>query len=271
MPFLPFSRRSGVIRRGGIAAGIAMIAVISVGLAMPSTSAAPARPAGASQVSPSTLVSEWLAALGPASENFPKIETALKALPITATTAQVESIVAPVAGLVKPIEALVPSKLSPPSHATSLEALGTPTLAMGGGSDLVYRSASAGATLVIGGKTYNHGFQVKTDWDGDKDTLTWPIGGAFQTFTAKVGLNTNNLQSAELAFLQPTGKPLTFTADGRSVTQITLISGVAPNIPGIPTNIKMTIRGDQYLIMEIIDRNGSSAVVDVADDTLTSS
>ena len=46
MPFLPFSRRSGVIRRGGIAAGIAMIAVISVGLAMPSTSAAPARPAG---------------------------------------------------------------------------------------------------------------------------------------------------------------------------------------------------------------------------------
>jgi hypothetical protein len=123
----------------------------------------------------------------------------------------------------------------------------------------------------MAGKTYSHGFQVKTDWYGAKDTLTWHIGGAFQTFTAKVGLNTNNLQSASLAFLQPTGKPLTFTADGRSVTQITLISGVAPNIPGIPTNIKMTIRGDQYLIMEIIDRNGSSAVVDVADDTLTSS
>jgi hypothetical protein len=33
----------------------------------------------------------------------------------------------------------------------------------------------------------------------------------------------------------------------------------------------MTIRGDQYLIMELIERNGSSAVVDVADDTLTSS
>jgi hypothetical protein len=263
MPFLPFSRRSRVIRRGGIAAGIAVITVISVGLAMPSTSAAPARPAGASQVSPSTLVREWLAALGPANQNLPKIEAALKALPITATDAQVEEIVAPVAGLVKPIEALLPSRRPVHVASTSLEALATPTFSSpsgcGSGS---YTSVSGGAKLVMGGQTYSNGFQFATDGSNCVDNWTWHIGGLFKTFRAIIGLDVTNTTAGSISFLGPNGKPLSFRAGNKAVTILNLVSGV-------PTNVVLSVAHDQNFIIVTSGTSGGSSTVDFANDALT--
>jgi hypothetical protein len=241
-----------------------MIAVISVGLAIPSTSAAPARPADASQVSPSTLVKEWIAALDPVNQDLPKIEAALKALPITATDAQIARVVAPVAGLIKPIEALVPRPVVK-TTSTSLEALGSPNLTTSGCSGGRYASVSQGARLVMGGKIYGHGFQVHTSPGGGCiDHWTWNIGGKYQTFTALVGLDeSETTPTGSVSFMGPNGTPLPFTANGEMLFKLKILSDM-------PTLVNMSIIGDQKFVF-VTTTNGNSGTIDFANDGLTSS
>jgi hypothetical protein len=210
-------------------------------------------------------VKEWLAALGPANQRLPKIEAALKALPITATDAQIARIVAPVAGLIKPIEALVPR--APSAKTTSLEAIAVPTISNPQGcyADATYKSVSQGAILAMGGKTYSRGFQLTTDYNSCRALWTWHIGGSFATFKALIGLNATDTIAASVSFLGPDQKPLSFNADGQSVTVLNLVSGV-------PTNVTLSITGDQNFVIQMFcAHRGTSALIDLANDTLIAS
>jgi len=230
---------------------------------MPSTAATTAHPATGSAASPGALVSKWIAALDPANQKLPKIETALKALPITATNAQVATIIAPVAGLVKPIETLL---LPPPAKTMALESLGAPTYSSncGGGG---YESVSGGSTVRIGGQTYDRGFELVDVRSGCVDHWIWHIGGLFRTFTALVGIDESDSYPASVAFVGPNGKFLTFSADGQSVTVLPLVSG-------LPTNVTVNIAGNQNFVLVGRGTGGSSsppAHIDVANDALSPS
>ncbi len=196
MAFTVVSHRSKVTRRGFVAA-ITVTTSLSVGLATSSTSATAVRPSASSAANPGTLTQQWLAALGPGVQAFPKIEHELKVLPVTATDAQVERIVAPVAGLVEPVVAL----LSPPNAETaSLESLGMPSEGIGvpapeqpcGGDrrGYGYNSVGKGAHLQMAGRIYLQGFQITTNGNcGGTYAWGWHVGHSYRTFTALVGLD----------------------------------------------------------------------------------
>jgi hypothetical protein len=257
--------RSGgfrAFRSGPYAVGVAVVVALSFGLAA-TTSAAPALPVARSTSTTAALVKKWLAAPGPASPQFPKIEAALKALPASATAAQVAKVTAPVGGLLTPIENLLPSPYP------TLEGLGTPTISeqskgLCTGTDPSYESASGGAKLKMAGQIYKDGFHIVTDENSCfppfTDTFSWHIGGLFQRLTALVGLDESDSTSTVLGFLGPDGKGLTFSADGRSVTSVTLMSGV-------PTRINISIKGD---LKFVIQASSGGATVDFANDSLTS-
>lgn len=146
---------------------------------------------------------------------------------------------------------------------TSLEALGQPTEALGAknfdGACYGYKSASQGAHLVMAHTTYHRGFQVTTlNVCGGAWTWAWHIGGQYRAFTAKVGLDSTDTRPATLSFVGPTGRPLSFRADGHAVKQTVLISG-------LPTDVTINLVGALNLV---IRTTAAGATLDFANDAL---
>ena len=146
---------------------------------------------------------------------------------------------------------------------TSLEALGQPTEALGAknfsGTCYGYKSALQGARLVMANTTYHRGFQVTTlSVCGGTWTWAWHIGGQYRTFTAEVGLDSTDTRPATLSFVGPTGKPLSFRADGHAVKRTVLISG-------LPTHVAINLVGALNFVLE---STTAGATIDLANDVL---
>jgi hypothetical protein len=146
---------------------------------------------------------------------------------------------------------------------TSLEAMGQPTEDMGAknftGTCYGYKNALEGAHLVMANSVYHHGFQVTTgNFCSGTWTWAWHIGGHYLAFTAEVGLATTDTRPATLSFVGPAGRPLSFRADGHSVKQTVLISG-------LPTKITMNLVGALNFVVET---TAAGATIDFANDVL---
>jgi hypothetical protein len=238
------------VRRWRLAATTILVTGVFLGIAISSSSATTR---SHSAVGP--LAQEWIRTLTPASTGLPKTIAALKKLPHTASVAQVDKVVAPVAGLLTPVENVLPH-----TTATSLEGLGTPVIgpppyAFACSGD--YKSAGQGARLVMAGVTYRQGFQADPV-TGDCTTWSWHIGTRFKVFSAFVGLDTTRSISTVLAFLN-NGKPMEFSADGRPVTSDELL-------PGVPTSIILPTAGLTNFVIQLT--SAGAPVVDFANDSL---
>ncbi len=155
------------------------------------------------------------------------------------------------------------SFVTPPVTGTSLQTLGSPTVSsscvLGGDS---YSSAPP-STLEMGGQQYDHGFQLATDQacEGGNDQWSWHIGGLYRTLTAAIGLDPRNSTGATVQFLNGT-TPMTFSADGQSLTATNLVAG-------LPTVISMNITHLLNLTVKITPNSFSaSAMVDFANDSM---
>jgi hypothetical protein len=156
---------------------------------------------------------------------------------------------------------------APAEHLpTSLEAMGLPSEGFGvraGPSCYSYKTASQGAKLVMGGTTYPRGFQVRAVPQfyicGGHWTWAWHIANDYRTFAAYIGLDSDDTQPATLSFPGPTGKPLTFRADGYLVKQTLLVAG-------LPTKVTMNVAGTLNLVVETTT---VGATIDFGDDILT--
>ena len=228
------------------------------GIATASVVAASEQPATSSAGAANPLVQQWLAVLGPLGQHFASIESELKALKPTATDAQVEAAVAPVAGLLGPVEAL-----SSAPQATALESLGPPSegfeVAATATNCYSYRTAAQGVDLEMGGQDFTHGFQVGVN-DGCRGAWSWAwhIAGMYRTFSASIGLGLGNTGVAMLSFLGANGKPLQFSADGRAVNTVPLIAG-------LPTKIKFSVAGALNLV---IRTTSPGVTINFANDAL---
>ena len=135
-----------------------------------------------------------------------------------------------------PAAATLITQVSP--HPTPIETLGPPTEGyeaksiFEGGMCYRYRTASRRSPIVMGDKEYRQGFQVSTlkMCAGGTWTWTWHIAALYTDFTACVGLASGDTDPALLSFLGPTGKALTFGADGRTVYQTTLFAGLPTSV-----------------------------------------
>jgi len=168
----------------------------------------------------------------------------------------------------------------PPTFPSTLEGLGAPTdgpVPGYGCGGLRYTNVNGGASLVMGGQHYDQGFQLLTDafcggyGPSAMDTWAWHIGSSFRKFTVAAGLDATNSLGATLQFLAcvpdtggcpSNGNPLTFYADGQSVTSTNLVAGV-------PTDIAMNVTGVLNLIVDTTVNEPGHGTVDFANDSLT--
>jgi hypothetical protein len=84
------------------------------------------------------------------------------------------------------------------------------------------------------------------------------LGGRYRTFTAFVGLDATDTWAATFSFVGPSGKREAFRADGHTVQQTVLISG-------LPTAVTLNIAG---MINFIIETTTAGATIDFGNDTL---
>jgi len=151
------------------------------------------------------------------------------------------------------------------SHPTPIESFGPPTEGFDaknieGGMCYRYRIASRRSPIAIGGKEYRQGFQVSTlkVCAGGTWTWTWHIAALYTDFTACVGLASGDTDPATLSFLGPTGKALTFGADGRTVYQTTLFAG-------LPTSVFLSTT---QLLNLTIQTSTAAAIIGFGNDSL---
>jgi hypothetical protein len=147
-------------------------------------------PAAQMPVSGATLAQQYLADLKPAATGIAAAEAKLRALPVTASVAQVRAIVAPLAPELAKVESLSASQPAAATTGPGLETLGHPTVAFSGfcGASAKYASSSKGAVLQVGYTRYRSGFQSSGSfgcrgWIND----TWSVPGKYTHFTADVG------------------------------------------------------------------------------------
>jgi len=180
-----------------------------------------------SSTSGATLAQQYLAALGPAGTAISTAEAKLKALPITASLAQVKAVVAPLPKAVGPLEALIKST-GPSPTGTSLQSLGKPSiLGQDGAKCNGYTTPASGGHLVVDGIEYQDGFQmfVPPPCTGAENHVqyTWQIGTKYTSLTAQVGYDlTNSCTGMVVRFLGNDGERLPFTSNGRITETLTI-------------------------------------------------
>lgn len=224
---------------------------------------------------PSTsLVTKYLAALGPAGSEIARVEKQLKALPLTSTAAQVNKVVTPLGPALKPLEKLIMTQPVAPGKSTvTLEALGVPTISYpvkGCGVAARYAPIRAlvaqGSSVIMASKKWQNGFQLVTGSgcnSPETDAFTWHLPGAYKVFSAQVGLNTGSNSGATVSFLGAHDQILPFFVAGEPVTVLTLSS------PTRVIDIKLPITTDQITIA-CTDSNGTAtATIDFANDLVT--
>jgi hypothetical protein len=164
------------------------------------------------------LAQQYLAALGPAGTAISTAEAKLKALPITASVAQVQAVVATLPKALGPLEALVKSGAPSPT-GTSLQSIGSPTVVgQKGVTCNSYSTPASGGHLVIGGVEYQDGFQMISPPGCNESYAgyTWQIGKKYTSLTAQVGYDLNNsCKGSWMKFLGNGSTPLPFTSNGR--------------------------------------------------------
>jgi hypothetical protein len=256
--------------------------------------AGPGGASGATATSPSAaqLATEYLTALGPANAAIVKAETKLRALPLTATLAQVQAVVAPLKGKLAALEALTNGTTTapppPPSGSVSLASLGQPVGVLfwnpaanpnpgwGTWSSVQVDSClvtNLNAVMTMAGRHYT-GVQSAPNCGTSPYVaeLTWRFGTA-RSFSADIGLDTTSPStSITLGFVSvigalaaPTGlQEIPFTANGQKVAASG--PGTVPSIPvysGVPTPVTVDVVGLHELTI-IFEVNGSNPVLDFA-------
>jgi hypothetical protein len=225
-------------------------------LALAATTASVEAGAATSPPSPGAVAQSYIAALGPASAKLIKIEAELKALPITATSAQVNALVAQVQAALKPVEALGTTSTAPVSHGPNISLLSLPapvTSQIVGGQasplkcDVV--SDTPTASVEINGIPYVHG--IALSWGGgcelivgQDNTYTWKVGTA-AGFQVTTGFDQASATSSVVVLsFSSQGRQLPFLANGTSVTSI--------NLKGTePVSIKLSLTGVTSLTLNL--------------------
>jgi hypothetical protein len=177
-----------------------------------------------SSTSGADLAQQYLAALGPAGTAISTAEAKLKALPITASVAQVQAAVAPLPKALGPLEALIKSS-GPSPTGTSLQSLGSPTMRS-------CNQVTAGAVrysigpVAFNGKIYQNvlGFAAGSGCYGTSSVAwTWKLPSNSKSLTATVAINPIASHPETLWFNGSTGR-IPFTVNGTVVNSVNIHS-----------------------------------------------
>ena len=178
-----------------------------------------------SATSGATFAQQYLSALGPAGTAISTVEAKLKALPVTASVAQVKAVVAPLPKALDPLEALIQSGAPSPT-GTSLQSLGKPAiLGQYGVRCNVYSTPPSGGRLVVDGTGYKNGFQMTAPITCIEFNAqyTWKIGTKYTSLKAQVGYDASNAcTGSSIRFLGNSGEHLPVVSNGRSVGTVRL-------------------------------------------------
>ena len=235
------------------------------------------------------LALQYLNALKPVDATIAQVETALKALPASATAGRVESVVAPLQGRLNTLEGLLASQQSqsPPGSLTSLTSLGLPVVMEfynGPGPATASKPAPWGtwasstavpclgakdtSAMTMAGRRYS-GLEFVGPTCAAGSVLyeaSWHFGTA-QRFTVDVGLDSAGTRpSVAMGFVNVVGtlahptawKPVSFTADGTPAS-----SGATLVTTGVPTALSVSLSGIHELTaLFLVD--GPSPMIDLA-------
>jgi hypothetical protein len=264
------SSKSSWLRRARALCLVAATALLIPGFLWGGDLLASAQPS----TSGADLAQQYLAALGPAGTAISTAEAKLKALPITASVAQVKAVVAPLPKALGPLEALVKSSAPSPTGA-SLQSLGNPTIVGQSGVKCnSYSTRASGGHLVIGGVEYQDGFQMI----GSQNCLeryagyTWQIGKKYTSLTAQVGYDLNNsCTGSTVKFLGNGSEPLPFTSNGHLRESLPIpatgLASVSVNVTG-QTQLTVQVYFNCY-VMENTPALSSGSHVDLVNDVLS--
>jgi hypothetical protein len=199
-----------------------------------------------SSTSGATLAQQYLSALGPAGTAISTAEAKLKALPITASVAQVKAVVAPLPKALGPLEALIQSS-GPSPTGTSLESLGKPTiLGQYGVKCNVYSTSASGGRLVVDGTKYQNGFQMTAPITCIEFNAqyTWKIGTKYTSLKAQVGYDvSNSCTGSYIRFLGNSGEHLPFVSNGRIVGAVSIpATGLASVSVNLTHQAQLTVQ-----------------------------
>ncbi len=275
---------NAVSRRGVPAVVIASLVTAGMSLASGPGSASWAQAPGASQ-----LAGEYLKALGPVNMAIAKVETSLKSLPATASSADVEADVAPLQSKIAALQALLTQTRYPttPGGRLSLAALGPPVVVEFAGTAgpstanfpapwgtwhvhvtnpcFVGKVTSA---MTMAGAHYS-GLQLRGPSCAASTELyeaTWHFGTA-QSFAAEIGLDSSGPRpSVTMGFVATGGPldhptvwmPLPSSADGTPIT-----TGAVTVASGVPTPLTVDVAGIHELTMLLLV-DGPSPIIDIA-------
>ena len=209
------------------------------------------------------LAQQYLAALGPAGTAISTAETQLKALPITASVAQVKAVVASLPTALGPLEALVKSG-APSPKGTSLESLGTPTTKPACNS---YTTPALGGQLIVNNTPYRDGFQMIAPKPCENNEngaqYTWQIGTKYTDLTAQFGYDlSDSCGEVYIRFLGNNGERLPFKFNG----QFTEAVGIRKVLQSVSVNLA----NQTQLTVQIVLNNGPCAsYVDIVNDQLS--
>ncbi len=201
------------------------------------------------------LAQQYLAALGPAGTAISTAETKLKALPITASVAQVQAVVASLPKALGPLEALI--KTSGPSPTeTTLQSLGNPTMKF---CEQVTRGAvrySIGP-VAFNGKIYQNvlGFAAgsgcyMTSWVA----WTWELPSNSKSLTATVAISPTSPHPETLWFNGSTGR-IPFTENGKVVNSANIHSTSF-------VSISISLVGQRFLTVQLSSTGFGMGTVD---------
>jgi hypothetical protein len=217
------------------------------------------------------LAQHYLAALGPAGRAISTAETQLKALPITASVAQVKAVVASLPTALGPLEALVKSG-APSPRGTSLESLGNPTiLGQNGLKCSSYTTPALGGQLIVNNTLFRDGFQMITPapcYNSERNAeWTWQIGTKYTNLTAQFGYDLSNscrgLAATLIKFLGNDGEPLPFKFNG----QFTQAVGIRKVLQSVSVNLANQTQLTVQIVLNI--NYVCASYVDILNDQLS--
>jgi hypothetical protein len=215
-----------------------------------------------------TLAQEYLAALKPAGAAINSAETQLARLPVTATLAQVKTIVGSLPKALAPLEALAAVSSAPSLSGTSLQALGKPAISgQGGVTCNGYGTSASGAHLVVGSIQYKNGFQMSAPATCIENYAgyTWHIPSRYTTLKAEIGYDLSNACAGSIVrFLGSQGEFLPFTSGEK------IMEGMEIPATGL-ASVSVEVTHQSALTVQITFTNAcgtNTSVIDVVNDQL---
>jgi hypothetical protein len=222
--------RSAVVCRAGavgvVAASVFLVAQVPVVAAgRPGLGAGRAAlPYARGALTGAQLRQDYLSDIKTATSGLKTVSAKLANLPSSASAARVQTAAAPLLKSLAPVEALLHETVG----ATTLEALGKPTLTGAGGATCNrYGTPSSGAYLVVAGKQYGHGFQMYVPGSCIEHwaAYRWHTGKKFSSLTGKIAYDESNgnCSGVDLEFLGNGGEVLPMRTNGGGVVESMVI------------------------------------------------